>query len=71
MVGAGGCRSPFCKFFLSRGPFLGHWEMGVFGPRNPLSPILAILTLVGGGRVRNTIGQMRGFEEGGGFAIVG
>ena len=40
-------------FFVSKRPFLGHWEMGVFWPRNPLFPILAILTPVGGGRFRN------------------
>ena len=41
-------------FFDSKRPFLGHLEMGVFWPRNPLSPILAILTPVGGGRFRKT-----------------
>ena len=40
-------------FFDSKRPFLEHWEMGVFWPRNPLFPILAILTLVGGRRFRN------------------
>ena len=39
-------------FFDSKHPFLGHWEMGVFWPRNPLFPISAILTPVGGRRVR-------------------
>ena len=34
-------------------PFLTHWEMGVFGLRNPLFPILGILTPVQGRRVRN------------------
>ena len=41
-------------FFDSKRPFLVHWEMGVFWPRNPLFPILWILTLVGGRRIRNT-----------------
>ena len=36
-------------FFDSKRPFLGQGEMGVFWPRNPLFPILAILTPVGGG----------------------
>ena len=40
-------------FFGSKRPFLGHWETGVFWPRNPLFPILAILTLVGCGRFHN------------------
>ena len=42
-------------FLGSKRPFLGHWGMGVFRPRNPLLPILVILTPVGGGRVRKPI----------------
>ena len=41
-------------FVDSEPPFLGWWEMGVFGLRNPLFPILGILTPVGGKRIRNT-----------------
>ena len=40
-------------FSDSKRPSLGRWEMGVFGPRNPLFPILGILTPVRGRRVRN------------------
>ena len=42
-------------FFDSNRPFLGSWEMGVFWPRNPLFPILGILTPVQGRRVRKAV----------------
>ena len=48
-------------FSDSKRPFLGHWEMGVFRPRNPLFPILGILTPVGGGRVRKPRGSLLDF----------
>ena len=38
----------------SERPFLGWQELGVFGPRNPLVPILWILTPVQCGRIRKT-----------------